>query len=57
MFMTAVFVFVGDTNGHHSEWLESVYPTDRHGRDAFDFSNPSGCEQLVRCLAHILVTD
>ena len=21
----AVFVFVGDANAHHSEWLESVY--------------------------------
>ena len=30
-----VFVFVGDA--HHSEWLESVSPTDRHGRDALDF--------------------
>ena len=28
----AVFVVVGDANAHHSEWLESVYPTDRHGR-------------------------
>ena len=26
----AVFVFVGDANAHHSEWLESVSPTDRH---------------------------
>ena len=24
----AVFVFVGDTKAHHSEWLESVSPTD-----------------------------
>ena len=38
-FMTVpvVFVFVGDANAHHSEWLESVSPTDRHGRDALDF--------------------
>ena len=27
----AVFVFVGDVNAHHSEWLESVSPTDRMG--------------------------
>ena len=33
----AVFVFVGDTNAHHFEWLESVFPTDRHGRDALVF--------------------
>ena len=32
-----VFVFVGDANGHHSEWLDSVSLTDRHGRDALDF--------------------
>ena len=35
----AVFVFVCDANAHHSEWLESVSPTDRHGRDALDFCN------------------
>ena len=29
----AVFVFVGDANAHHSEWLESASPTDRHGRE------------------------
>ena len=46
-------VFVGDANVHHSEWLESVYPTDRHGRDALDFCNLSGYEQLVRCATHI----
>ena len=49
----AVFVFVGDANAHHSEWLESVSPTDRHGRDALDFCNLSGCEQLVHCPTHI----
>ena len=45
----AVFVFVGDAN----EWLESVSTTDRHGRDALDFCNLSGCEQLVRGPIHI----
>ena len=49
----AVFVIVGDANAHHSGWLESVSPTDRHGRDALDFFNLSGCEQLVRCPTHI----
>ena len=47
----AVFVFV--VSQHHSEWLESVSPTDRHGLDALDFSNLSGCEPLVRCPTHI----
>ena len=41
-------------NAHHSEWLESVYPTDLHGCDAFDFCNLSGCKQLVRCPTHIV---
>ena len=35
----AVFVFLGYANAHHSEWLESVSSTDRHGRDALDFCN------------------
>ena len=29
--------FVEGANAHHSEWLESVFLTDRHGRDALDF--------------------
>ena len=49
----AVFVFVSDANAYHSEWLESVSPTDRHGRDSLDFCNLSGCEQLVRGPTHI----
>ena len=48
----AVFVFVSGANAHHSEWLESVSPTDRHGRDFLDFCNLFGCEQLVRCPTH-----
>ena len=32
----AVFVFVSDANSHHSEWFQSVSPTDRHGRDDLD---------------------
>ena len=35
----AVFIFVGDVNAHHSDWLESVSPTDRHGRDALYVCN------------------
>ena len=48
-----VSVFVGDANTHHSVCLESVSPTDRHGRDAHDFYNLSGCEKLVHCPTHI----
>ena len=48
----AVFVFVGDANAHHSEWMESVSPTDRHGRELLIFAM-SGCEQLVCCPTHI----
>ena len=40
----AVFVFVGDANAHHSECMESVSHTDRHGRDALDFCDLSGCD-------------
>ena len=49
----AVFVFVGDANAHHSEWLEAISPTDREGRDALGFCNLSGCEQLVGCPTQI----
>ena len=30
-----------------------ISPTDRHGLDALDFCNMSGCEQLVRCPTHL----
>ena len=33
--------------------MESLPPTDQHERDALDFCNLSGCEQLVRCATHI----
>ena len=33
--------------------MESVSPTDRHYRDALDFCNLSGSEQLVCCPTHI----
>ena len=32
--------------------MESVSPTNRHGRDAPEFCNLSGCEQLVPCPTH-----
>ena len=45
--------FIDDANANHSEWLESDSSTDRHGRDALDFCNLAGCEQLVHCPTHI----
>ena len=49
----AFIAFVSDANAHHSEWFESVSPTDRHGSDALDFCNPSDCEHLVLCPTQI----
>ena len=40
------FLFVGDLNGHHQEWLGST-TTNRHGVTAFDFATVSRCDQLV----------
>ena len=40
------FLFVGDLNGHHQEWLGST-TTNRNGVTAFDFATVSGCDQLV----------
>ena len=48
----AAFVFVGDFNAHHREWLSSVSPTNCHGLKAFDFSSEAGCEQLVQKPTH-----
>ena len=42
----AFFLFVGDLNGHHQEWLGST-TTNRHGVAAFNFATVSGCDQLV----------
>ena len=42
----ASFLFVGDLNGHHQQWLGST-TTNHHGVAAFDFSTVSGCDQLV----------
>ena len=42
----ASFLFVGDLNGYHQEWLGSA-TTNRHGVAAFDFATVSGCDQLV----------
>ena len=42
----ASFLFVGDLNGYHQEWLGST-TTNRHGVAAIDFATVSGCDQLV----------
>ena len=42
----ASFLFVGDLNGHHQEWLDSA-TTNRHGVAAFDFATVSCCDLLV----------
>ena len=39
----ASFLFVGDLNGHHQEWLGST-TTNRHGVAAFYFATVFGCD-------------
>ena len=41
----ASFMFVGDLNGDHQEWLGST-TMNRRGVAAFDFATVSGCNQL-----------
>ena len=48
----ASFVFVGDFNAHHREWLNSVSPSNCHGLGAIGFSTESGGEQLICGLTH-----
>jgi len=48
----ACFLFAGDLNVHHREWLGSA-TTNRHGISALDFSTVSGCDQLVVGPTHI----
>ena len=48
----AAFLFVGDFNAHHREWLNSTSPTDRHGLSALDFATQCGCEQLIKRPTH-----
>ena len=47
----ASFLFVGDVNAHHEEWLGSSM-TNGHGRVAHYFTS-SGCEQMVTEPTHI----
>ena len=42
--MRASFLFVGNLNGRHQEWLGST-TTNRHDVAAFDFATVSGCDQ------------
>ena len=42
----ASFLFVGDLNGHHQEWLGST-TTNRHGVAALDFTTVSGCDHQL----------
>ena len=42
----ASFLFVGDLNGHHQEWLGST-TTNLHGVADLDFETVLGCDQLV----------
>ena len=49
--MSASFLFVGDLNGHHQEWLGSI-TTNHHGVVAIDFATVSGCDQLIVGLTH-----
>ena len=42
----ASFLFLGDLNGHHQEWLGSAM-TNNHGVAAFHFATVSGCDELV----------
>ena len=48
----ASFLFVGDLNVHHQDWLGST-TTNRHGVAAFDFSTVFGCDQLVVGPTHL----
>ena len=59
----AGFLFVGDLNGHHQDWLGSA-TTNRHGVGDFDFATVSGCDQSVVGSTHerggildLLITD
>ena len=48
----ASFVFIGDFNAHHKEWLNSISQTDCHGLKALDFSSESRCDQIIHSPTH-----
>ena len=48
----AAFLFVGDFNAHHREWLNSVSLTDCHRLRGIGLSTESGCYQLIQRPTH-----
>ena len=48
------FVFIGNFNAHHKEWLDSISQTYCHGLRALDFSSESGCDQIIHNPTHRL---
>ena len=48
----AFFVFIGDFNNHHREWLNTISQTDCHGLRALDFSSESGSEKTIHSPTH-----
>ena len=48
----ASFVFIGDFNAYHKEWLNSISQTNCHGFRALDFSSESGCDQIIHNPTH-----
>ena len=54
--MRASFLFVGDLNGHHQEWLGST-ATNRYSVAAFDSATVVGCDQLVAGPTHMHVVE
>ena len=48
----ASFLFVGDLNGHHQEWLYST-TMNHHGVAAIDFATVSGFDRLVVDPTHV----
>ena len=46
------FIFTGDFNAHHRNWLGSRSQTNSHGFSALDFANSAGFEQLVSQPTH-----
>ena len=49
----ATFLFVGDLNGHHQEWLGSS-TMNCHGVTAFDFTTVPSCDQLLAQPIHMV---
>ena len=45
-YVHTAFLFVGDLNGHHQEWL-GYTTTNRHGVATVYFTTVSGCYRLV----------